>query len=787
MSFNFGIGSGLRALNAARFGMQVAGNNVANANTAGYSRQRIDLAAALPYGLAGSMQIGTGVDVRGITRLVDDGLERRLQLQLGLVGAAELDQSRYREVESILGEPDGGISSAFKDLFGAVDQLRTDPGDRALRGGLIQAGNVLGQGFRLVSSRLADLGGSTFDEVRGLVRQVNERAQAIANLNGQIVAAEAGGADANDLRDTRAQHVKELGRLLDARTIERSSGSVDVLVGGNLLVAGDRASSLTAGKDDVGSTRVMVGRTNAEAVIREGRIAALLRQEQEAVPALDARIDQLARNTILEWNRLHTTGMPASGPFRSLTAAYGVEDGDGDGQRGDELLSQSGFVFDVQDGELHIAVTDLDSGALQRSRIAIDPNAMTLNDVAAAINGIEHLTASVDPTGRLRIAADDGYGFDFSPRLDPNPDGAGTFGGLAPVVGSSAAGPYDLSGQTFPVSFTVTTGTASSPTATTVTLDASDFVDPANATVAELAAAIDGDLGTAGNALEVGGRLVLQSAQGGGTSQLSLANVGAGTALAALGLSTAVASGRDRAVDVAIEGAYTGSSNERFTFVPESDGIVGQTTDLRVRVFDGEGNLVTTIGVGRGYEPGEPIPLGNGIRVSFGAGSISATAGQVFALDALADSDSSDMLVATGMNAFFLGSNAGDIAVNPDLLANPDRLAAGLGAAEGDAGNLARIVSLRSLDLAELDANTIEDFYADIVGDVGFETAAANSALLAQSQLMAQLVADREAVSGVNIDEEMVEMMRYQQSYDAAARFLTVAQEMMDTLINLGR
>ena len=165
-------------------------------------------------------------------------------MQLGMVGGAELDQSRYREIESIFGEPDEGLSNSFKDLFGAVDALRTDPSDRALRGGLVQAGNAIGQGFRLVSERLGELGGSSFDEIRGLVRQVNERAAAVADLNAQIIAAEANGSDANDLRDIRGQHIKEIGKQLDVRAIERSSGSVDLLVGGNLLVA--RRSRLDA-------------------------------------------------------------------------------------------------------------------------------------------------------------------------------------------------------------------------------------------------------------------------------------------------------------------------------------------------------------------------------------------------------------------------------------------------------------------------------------------------------------------------------------------------------------
>ena len=280
---------------------------------------------------------------------------------------------------------------------------------------------------------------------------------------------------------------------------------------------------------------------------------------------------------------------------------------------------------------------------------------------------------------------------------------------------------------------------------------------------------------------------MIQSNQGGADSELTLADVGPGSVLSDLAMSTATAVGRDQPLQVAVEGSYTGPGNDRFTFVPENDGVIGQTPDLRVRVLDQDGNVVTTLSVGADYEPGDPLPLGNGVRVSFGTGEISATAGQVFAFDALADSDTSDVLVATGMNVFFLGSGASDIAVNEDLLDNPDRFAAAIGSASGDAGNLARLVALRDRDLAALADNTIEDFYADIVGDVGFETSAARSALEAQDQLLAQLEADRESVSGVNIDEEMVDLLRFQQSYEAAARFISVAQEMTDTLINLGR
>ena len=143
----------------------------------------------------------------------------------------------------------------------------------------------------------------------------------------------------------------------------------------------------------------------------------------------------------------------------------------------------------------------------------------------------------------------------------------------------------------FPVSFQVTTGTQAAPVVTNITLEASDFNSTAAATTDELVAAINNDLGIAGSAQNVGGRLVMQSNLGGESSQLGLANSGAGTVLTDLNLSTVMANGRENAVKVSVEGSYEGAGNNQFTFEPEIDGVIGQTEDLRVRVLDQDGNL----------------------------------------------------------------------------------------------------------------------------------------------------------------------------------------------------
>jgi flagellar hook-associated protein FlgK len=173
--------------------------------------------------------------------------------------------------------------------------------------------------------------------------------------------------------------------------------------------------------------------------------------------------------------------------------------------------------------------------------------------------------------------------------------------------------------------------------------------------------------------------------------------------------------------------------------------------------------------------------------VSFGPGSVSATNGNVFATDVLADSDTTDVLVALGMNSFFHGTGAADIAVNQDLIDNADGLAAGLGPAASDGGNLARLKTLQETKLGDLDGSTPEDYWAHVVGDVGFQSAGATKALDTQNQLLSHLQDERESVSGVNLDEEMLDVTRYQQSFEAASRFLTTVQSMTETLLNIGQ
>lgn len=668
MSFGMGFYTGLRALRASQLAIQTVGQNISNVNTAGYSRQQVLLSATQPISLQRGFQVGTGVQVDTIRRLTDESLLARINTQTGLFGRAAVQHNRLKEVEGIFAEPgEAGLGTLLSGFFSGISSLTPDPSDRALRGGAIQAGQTLAEGLNLLSGRMGEIQDATLRDVRMRLEEVNRLAAAIADLNVKIGETEVRGVQANDLRDQRDQHLQSISRLIDATGFDRAGGQMDVMAGGYLLVSGTRASMLEAGRGSDGSTKVLIAGSDNTLSLRSGEIQGLLGVEQEQIPGLVSVADTLARNLILEVNRLHSTGVPGSGPFTRLRAESAIVDGDGDGEYTDELLGSAGLPFEIGAGAVHVSVTELATGLVTRTRIDIEPGTMSVGDLVQRLGEVPNLSASVDPSGRLLITAAQGHGFDFSSRLDPSPDKAGALG-----------------------------------------------------------------------------------------------------------------------VPVSVSGSYTGSANRQLRFSALADGQIGVTEGLKVEVRDQQGALVATLDVGRGYSPGDALEVADGILVEFGPGSISASGGGSFVLDALADPDSSDLLVAFGLNSFFTGTGAADMSVSSALLENPGLLCAGLSSAPGDGANLERLLALRDRPLDALQAATLEDYYTDSLGALGFEVSRLASLSASESDLLSFLEDRRQETSGVSLDEEMLELVRFQHSFQAASRFINTISDLTQTLIQLG-
>ncbi|NKY38925.1 flagellar hook-associated protein FlgK [Cellulomonas septica] len=249
MSTFSGLGTALSSLIAQRQALDVAGQNVANANTVGYTRQRASL-SALPSANVPSMfsvnnGAGEGVRVTGIERLGDVFLDLRLRTQTAGASYLSARAEAYGVLEKSLGEPgETGLASQLATMWGAWSDLSNTPDKNAARA-------VVLQDSKAVADRIASLYTSVQTQwtqarttTAGLVEQVNTTAAGVADLNARILEITNAGGTANELMDRRDQLVTQLSSLVGASTTTRENGQVDVLVGGNALVSGKRVHEL---------------------------------------------------------------------------------------------------------------------------------------------------------------------------------------------------------------------------------------------------------------------------------------------------------------------------------------------------------------------------------------------------------------------------------------------------------------------------------------------------------------------------------------------------------------
>jgi flagellar hook-associated protein 1 FlgK len=281
----------------------------------------------------------------------------------------------------------------------------------------------------------------------------------------------------------------------------------------------------------------------------------------------------------------------------------------------------------------------------------------------------------------------------------------------------------------------------------------------------------------------VADRVVLQT-NGMGSGQSF--TVAGGSALGALGWAPGtVVTGQDQGVAVSVTGAYSGSANGQWTFVPTGDGTVGETPGLSVEVRDADGSLVATLNVGESYAPGDELELPDGVRVSFGAGELSASHGDVFALDVVSDSDQTDALVALGVNVLFTGADAANLAVRADLQADARGLSLSLTGATGDAGNALRLLELDGKALPDLGGSSLSDAYGALSSGVGLEIDGARATRESEALLQSSLQTRRDELSGVNVDEELVHMIEQEQAYAAASQYLRTVNDLQNELLNI--
>jgi flagellar hook-associated protein FlgK len=318
-----GLNAATTALWAQRRALDVTGQNVANVNTDGYSRQRADLQAMggspVPAFYSTSPGVGSGVSADSVTRIRDAFLEGRGHTERANSAQLVVESDAYRFVEQATREPgDTGIQSLLSDMWSGWEDVANNPKDEAARGQVLQRLETLVAGIRFGHDSLGAQWEQGQEGLGVLVDDVNATATLVGELNASIKLAKQSGLQANDLSDRRDLLVMKLAEQVGATVRVQEYGVVDVLVGAMTLVAGGTSSRLalagTVDPDLTGGDPVRIVAAAGGYTVRPGGTAAgELTSLNLILPSYRAALDTFAADLAGTLNTAHAAGFDLNG------------------------------------------------------------------------------------------------------------------------------------------------------------------------------------------------------------------------------------------------------------------------------------------------------------------------------------------------------------------------------------------------------------------------------------------------------------------------------------------
>ena len=663
------ISIGLSGLSASQTALATTGNNIANVDTAGYSRQSVVQKSASAE-FIGVGYVGNGTTVADVRRIYSEYLNTQLRTSTGLDAEAQTYLTQINQTDALLADSTTGISSVLSSFFEALQTAAENPTDASARALLLTNASGLAERFSSVYSQLADQNTYINSQLSSMAEQVNQLASSIANYNQAIVQASASGATPNDLLDARDQALVDLSELIGV-TVVMEGNNANVFIGsGQPLVMGNTASTLTAEPSTTDPTRLNLMLTSGyssvdvTSVVSGGSISGLVRYREEV---LDPTLNELGRLALVIADQVNSQlgqGIDLNGDF------------------GTSLFSDINSALAASQRSLAQAGNSAGSGNL--SVYIEDSSKLSTSDYEVTFS-----SATGYSVRRLSDGADLGS-YDLSDDPAPVIDGFS----LAMEAGTVAAGDK----------FTII------PTRT--------------------AAGSIGVVMTDASKLAFAAPLVATSSSGNyGTGSISSVALASGSALDIY----------DAAANADTQASIQNAMPVKLVFDAASGSAQGYT------LYDVQGNALGTGSI----VPGQS----NTVTVSIAANPPSVPSAFEFELSISGSPAAGDSFT---------------VAFNAD--------------SDSDNRNALALLDLQTA--STVGKHSITSTYSQLIETVGAKASQAALDASATSTILSQATANRESVSGVNLDEEAANLIKSQQYYTAAAQVIKAAQQMFDTIIN---
>jgi flagellar hook-associated protein 1 FlgK len=303
--------------------MEVTGENLANVNTTGYSRQQLVIQAATPLQTPIGQE-GTGVEATGISQATDSLLNSQIQAENSVSGSITAQQTALQNAETYLNEQlsntssgtgsSSGLTADLASLFSSFQSVSTDPTGLSDRQSLVASAQQLSTEFNQVSSQLGSVNSQLNQSIQSGVASSNQDLGEIATLNQQIIAAQADGGSANDLVDEREQAIEDLANYANITATAQSDGAVNINIGGVTMVSGGTATDSLETYDS-GGGQLLIQAQNAGTPLglSSGSIEGNITARDGALATLQTSVNTLASQLITQVNGIYSTGYDLNG------------------------------------------------------------------------------------------------------------------------------------------------------------------------------------------------------------------------------------------------------------------------------------------------------------------------------------------------------------------------------------------------------------------------------------------------------------------------------------------
>ncbi|MCB0393028.1 MAG: flagellar hook-associated protein FlgK [Bdellovibrionales bacterium] len=312
---------GKRSMMNSQNALQTVSHNIANKDTEGFSRQRVEITTSEPTGF-GQTRMGQGAYTKAVRRIQNPFLEKQIQTESNELGFGEGQTENLSRVEEVFNEQvNKGLNRFLSDFFNAFRELANNPENTATRTLVKETAEFATQDFKRVNRQLTDIQKDIDQQLISNISEINGMLQEVASLNQKIELVENTGAQANDERDRRDLLLKNLSKFVNIRWGESDTGQVTVTAGNTaVLVSGYEASELKAvatperegkreGRMDI-MYKASQGKSwvNVTKQLTGGTIGGAIDVRDNVVNGLLDRMDDLAYTMVKNVNAIHQRG-----------------------------------------------------------------------------------------------------------------------------------------------------------------------------------------------------------------------------------------------------------------------------------------------------------------------------------------------------------------------------------------------------------------------------------------------------------------------------------------------